>query len=57
LEVEAVPSRFAARGFAGASRGGRTAEAGRVEGKGLDAKVTMGKQTVRFDGQKLVFGS
>jgi hypothetical protein len=28
----------------------------RVEGQGLDAKVTVGKQKVRFDGQKVIFG-
>jgi hypothetical protein len=27
-----------------------------VRGRGLDAKVTVGKQTVRFDGDKIVFG-
>jgi hypothetical protein len=28
-----------------------------VQGKGLDAIVTVGKQTVRFDGEKILFGS
>jgi hypothetical protein len=27
-----------------------------VQGRGLDAKVTVGKQTIRFDGEKIVFG-
>jgi len=27
-----------------------------AEGKGLAAKVTVGKQTIRFDGEKIVFG-
>ncbi len=28
-----------------------------VEGEGLDAVITVGKQTVRFDGTKVIFGS
>jgi hypothetical protein len=28
----------------------------KVKGKGLDAVVTVGKQTIRFDGEKIVFG-
>ena len=28
----------------------------RVDGKGLGAKVTVGRRTVRFDGEKVVFG-
>ena len=28
----------------------------KVEGKGLDAVVTVGKQTIRFDGKKIVLG-
>jgi hypothetical protein len=28
----------------------------KIEGSGLDAKVTVGGQTVRFDGRKVVFG-
>ena len=28
----------------------------RIEGRGLDAKVTIGRRTVRFDGEKIVFG-
>ena len=31
------------------------APAVKVEGKGLDAVVTVGRQTVRFDGGKIVF--
>jgi uncharacterized Zn-binding protein involved in type VI secretion len=27
-----------------------------VRGKGLDATIIVGKQTVRFDGKKVVFG-
>jgi hypothetical protein len=26
----------------------------KVEGVGLDARVTVGKQTVRFDGEKII---
>jgi len=33
------------------------APAVKVEGTGLDAKVTVGQQTVRFDGQKVIFGN
>lgn len=29
----------------------------KVEGKGLDAKVTVGKRTVTFDGEKVIFGT
>ncbi|MFW6061542.1 MAG: hypothetical protein ACOC93_01915, partial [Planctomycetota bacterium] len=27
-----------------------------VDGEGLDATITVGKRTIRFDGEKIVFG-
>ena len=28
----------------------------KISGKGLDARVTVGRQTVRFDGEKIILG-